>query len=297
MEFISRIDIKKAEGMLIGAHCGEALGATLEFDPVARERESWLVEIEGGGPFNWRPGDATDDMDMMMCLLRSLSQSEKFDYLDVSKRFVDWYETEPPDVGGTIGPALAKMSEGVEPLNCSRKVEHLQGNGSLMRCAPLSLFLENQELIEASRVQCLLTHGSETCQHADEIFLFALQDCFNSVSKDDIYTNALNRSSLLNIEIYNYLKQIPNIEWDDLKCSGWTIHTLGAALWSLISTDNYEQAVLHVINRGDDSDTCGCVTGALAGAYYGVDAIPDKWQSVIEFGDEIRSNINRTKHA
>jgi ADP-ribosylglycohydrolase len=45
----------------------------------------------------------------------------------------------------------------------------------------------------------------------------------------------------------------------------------------LMATDSFEEALTEVVNLGGDTDTAGAILGALAGAYYGVDAIPERW--------------------
>ena len=48
-------------------------------------------------------------------------------------------------------------------------------------------------------------------------------------------------------------------------------------LYLLLTTDSFEEAVAEVVNLGGDADTAGAILGAMAGAYYGVDAIPERW--------------------
>src|SRR5262249_22228141 len=43
----------------------------------------------------------------------------------------------------------------------------------------------------------------------------------------------------------------------------------------LVTTDSFEEAVTDVVNLGGDADTAGAILGAMAGAYYGPDAIPE----------------------
>jgi ADP-ribosyl-[dinitrogen reductase] hydrolase len=38
---------------------------------------------------------------------------------------------------------------------------------------------------------------------------------------------------------------------------------------------------------GDDADTTGAIYGQLAGAYYGLDGIPERWRRVMALGDQI----------
>jgi ADP-ribosyl-[dinitrogen reductase] hydrolase len=50
-----------------------------------------------------------------------------------------------------------------------------------------------------------------------------------------------------------------------------------SCLYLLLTTDSFEEAVTDVINLGGDADTAGAILGAMAGAYYGVEAIPKRW--------------------
>ena len=55
-----------------------------------------------------------------------------------------------------------------------------------------------------------------------------------------------------------------------------------------MTTDNYKDAVLKAVNLGDETDTTGAVTGALAGLAYGVDAIPQEWLDQLANREEVR---------
>ena len=48
-------------------------------------------------------------------------------------------------------------------------------------------------------------------------------------------------------------------------------------LWAFYHTENFKDAVLKAVNLGDDADTVGAITGQIAGAYYGLDGIPQEW--------------------
>jgi ADP-ribosyl-[dinitrogen reductase] hydrolase len=67
----------------------------------------------------------------------------------------------------------------------------------------------------------------------------------------------------------------------ELENSGWVRHTLESAVWSLRNTDSFEEAVVQVVNLGNDADTAGAVIGALAGAAYGLASIPTRWRSAL----------------
>ena len=63
--------------------------------------------------------------------------------------------------------------------------------------------------------------------------------------------------------------------------SGWVRHTLESAAWGLLATGSFEEAVVQVVNLGSDADTAGTVVGALAGAAYGLEAIPAPWREAV----------------
>ncbi|BCL18208.1 hypothetical protein GCM10017668_00510 [Streptomyces tuirus] len=59
--------------------------------------------------------------------------------------------------------------------------------------------------------------------------------------------------------------------------SGAVWPCLGSAVWALRTTTGFEDAIRAAIDLGGDTDTVAAVTGGLAGAYYGLDAIPARW--------------------
>jgi ADP-ribosyl-[dinitrogen reductase] hydrolase len=76
-----------------------------------------------------------------------------------------------------------------------------------------------------------------------------------------------------------------------LKNSGWVRHTLESGVWGLLSTDSFEEAVVQVVNLGNDADTAGTVVGALAGAAYGLEAIPTRWRASLRGEWPLRSGV------
>jgi ADP-ribosyl-[dinitrogen reductase] hydrolase len=60
-----------------------------------------------------------------------------------------------------------------------------------------------------------------------------------------------------------------------------------ACLYLLMTTENFEEALVEVVNLGGDADSAGAILGALAGAYYGIDAIPERWLSALQNRDGI----------
>ena len=70
--------------------------------------------------------------------------------------------------------------------------------------------------------------------------------------------------------------------------TGYVVQALEAALWAFHSSDNFRDGALRAVNLGEDADTTGAIYGQLAGAYYGMEAIPATWRARLSRLDEIR---------
>jgi ADP-ribosyl-[dinitrogen reductase] hydrolase len=68
----------------------------------------------------------------------------------------------------------------------------------------------------------------------------------------------------------NYKKYPPEPSLDALLCSH-------AALSSFMDARSFEDALVSAVNLGGDADTVGACCGALAGANWGMGAIPERW--------------------
>ena len=75
----------------------------------------------------------------------------------------------------------------------------------------------------------------------------------------------------------------------DIKGTGYVVESLEAALWAFHNSDSFEEGVLKAVNLGDDADTTGAIYGQLAGAYYGLDGIPDRFKDKIVMKELILS--------
>ena len=81
--------LERYRGSLLGLATGDALGTTLEFSPPGSFPP--LHDMIGGGPFELKPGQWTDDTSMALCLAESLIESLGFDPVDQMERYVRWF--------------------------------------------------------------------------------------------------------------------------------------------------------------------------------------------------------------
>ena len=78
---------------------------------------------------------------------------------------------------------------------------------------------------------------------------------------------------------------------EEVKNSGWAVSTLDAALWAFNTTQSFEDGLIAAVNLGGDSDSIGAVFGQIAGAYYGFDAIPNRWVKAVKTWEKVDSLI------
>ena len=155
------------------------------------------------------------------------------------------------------------------------------GNGSLMRIAPLVFYVANrpqEERFETVRKVSSITHAHEWSVTACFIYLEYLLKLLNGVDKNAAYIELHYNFHLGSPYIKDKtLEKFNRIVQDDIRAltesairsGGFVVDTLEAAFWCFLTTDSYRDAALKAVNLGDDTDTTAAVTGGLAGLYYG----------------------------
>ncbi len=74
---------------------------------------------------------------------------------------------------------------------------------------------------------------------------------------------------------------------DEVPTGGFVLDTLECALWAWWHHDDFEEALIKVVNLGGDTDTNAAVAGALLGAQFGLDAIPKRWREKVRWRDDL----------
>ena len=288
---------ERYRGALLGLACGDAVGTSVEF----QRRGSFppLTDMVGGGPFQLKPGQWTDDTSMALCLAESLLIKNGFDAIDQMNRYVDWWQNgylsstgECFDIGITVSDALARYQATNEPYSGSCH-PYTAGNGSLMRLVPVVLhYFPDREQVRifaasSSRTTHAAPEAVECCQLFAELICNALQ----GASKQELL-NA-TKTKLLEPKVAaiargDYLGKSAN----DIQGSGYCVAALEAALWCFDQTNNFAAAILKAANLGDDADTTAAIVGQLAGAHYGVRAIPESWLEKLHLRDDIEATAD-----
>lgn len=285
---------ERYRGALLGLACGDAVGTSVEFQP--RGSFISLTDMVGGGPFNLKPGQWTDDTSMALCLAESLLTKNGFDAADQMGRYLNWWHWgylsstgECFDIGMTVREALTRYQEDGDAFAGSIDPD-TAGNGSLMRLAPVVLhyFPDQERIATFAANSSRTTHAAPEAVECCQLFAGLIGNALQGADKADLRrfsANTFVEPNVAAIARGDYLSKSIN----DIRGSGYCVASLEAALWCFHHTNSLEAAILEAANLGDDADTTAAIVGQLAGAYYGVLAIPQTWLTRLHQRDEIEA--------
>jgi ADP-ribosyl-[dinitrogen reductase] hydrolase len=273
---------ERARGCAVGAAVADALGMPLEFGP-RRPADQLVREMRAG---RIPPGTFTDDTEMALALAESLLAHRPLDPADLAQRFAGWYQAGPDDVGNHTRAVLSRISTGqawdqvVEAVQ--RQRPDSAGNGSVMRCWPVALahWDDLDSLLADSRLQSRVTHPHPECVAGSAFVNGAIYHLLQGAAPAEAVARAIGTAGVPE-PLRAVIGAAPHRRREELPNSGWVRHTLESAVWGLLTTGSFEEAVVQVVNLGNDADTAGAVAGALAGAAYGLDEIPARWREVL----------------
>ncbi|WP_186407949.1 ADP-ribosyl-[dinitrogen reductase] hydrolase [Candidatus Accumulibacter aalborgensis] len=270
--------LDRATAAYLGLAIGDALGASVEFLTPNEIRHQHGVhrELNGGGWLRLKAGQVTDDTTMSLALGDAIVASGGVDAQAAADAFDAWMRAKPIDIGNTVRRNLIQFRRTGDPEAVA--CEHDAGNGAAMRTLPVALACYGQpaaKTISASRAQAHVTHHNALSDAACETLIFMVQDC---LAGQDVSAALQQRAAAL-------VGDQPLFAFDRKRRenpSGYVVETLQAVLQALFASSGFEDCLTDVVNRGGDADTTGAIAGMLAGARYGLEAIPARWQKALD---------------
>lgn len=284
--------LNRFQGCLVGVAVGDALGMPVEGKLRGQIRSQYgvLREMVNG----YRPaGNITDDTLQTLCLAESIAQLGEFNPDDAMRRLLEWYRTDPFGIGNHTMQVMERVNRGMDWRMAVKEVEQTNapwtaGNGSLMRCSPIALRYcrDIVKLLECSRESSMLTHANPLCQDACAFFNAILSRVLLGWDKKDALSFAMELLAHSSHEILDRVQDMLHKSADEIPTSGFVLDTLECALWAWWHHEDFEEALVTVVNLGGDTDTNASVAGALLGAQCGLDAIPLRWREKVRWCDD-----------
>jgi ADP-ribosyl-[dinitrogen reductase] hydrolase len=274
----------RALAAYLGFAIGDALGATVEFMTRGEIAAQYGVhrEIVGGGWLRLAPGEVTDDTQMSLALGRSLIRRGGFDARDVCEEFAAWLRTGPADAGNTCRRGIRRyIAHGTVEGAFS---EGDAGNGAAMRVLPVALatFGEPDKAEGWTLAQARATHHHPWSDAACLALVRMAHALFRGGGKQDV--RKIGAELAASHKVFRF-DPYPG------QCSAFIVDTMQTVMHGFLGAEGFADCVVRTVNQGGDADTAGALAGMLAGAAYGLDALPERWLATLnsEIVAEIRA--------
>lgn len=272
--------IARAEAAYLGLAIGDALGATVEFMTPREIGRQYGVhrEIRGGGWLNLKPGHVTDDTTMALALGAAIiADRGEVKALSCAHAFDGWMRSKPVDIGNTVRRNLISFRRTGNPE--APLSEFDAGNGAAMRILPVALAgvgLGEEGVRAAVRAQSHVTHNNPVSDAACDMIVLSVIEFLHGEPLRQVYRRRIAPMiEACPVFAYRNHRRRENP-------SGWIVETMQAVLQALLDTSSFEECLVDVVNRGGDADTTGAIAGMLAGAMYGIEAIPPRWLRALD---------------
>lgn len=301
------MDAKIVRGMLLGLATADALGVPVEFESRWTLKTESVLNMRSGGSWGQPAGTWSDDTSLTVAAMESISRLKRIDYGDVMENFRKWYEKDAFtatgvrfDIGNTTRAAIVRFARKIlPPVKCGATEENSNGNGSLMRILPATLYLyaKGGGQLDGDALKIIhdfsaLTHGHIISQMSCGIYSLIAAQLLNGKNFAQAFSLGMADAQKFygNDATFKKFSRLCDENFaalgeDNIKSSGYVLDTLEAALWCLLNTDNYKSLALKAVNLGGDTDTVGAVAGGLAGIFYGAEAIPPEWLATLKRRD------------
>lgn len=260
----------RGKAAFLGVALGDALGATTEFMSAGEIKAQYKVhrKIIGGGWLGLRAGQVTDDTEMSLALARAVIENQRWDLNSIADNFVAWMRGKPIDIGSTVRKGIRTyMRKGTMEMP---RNDWDAGNGAAMRMVPVALLtLGDDSLLQQYTLQqARLTHNHALSDAACLCIGRMTQAAMTGADRFELH--AITR---------DLIAEYPNFSFNRYKglASGYIVDTLQTVFHYLFTTASFEECLIGIVNQGGDADTTGAIGGMIAGAHYGLDALPPKW--------------------
>ncbi len=297
-------------GALIGTFVGDALGMPVEgwsWREIARA----YGEVREMLPARLGAGTYTDDTILMVALAESLLANEgRVVPEDLVQRFRQAYDRRR-GFGAGMHRLMRLWDEGVPWEEAARRLFEggSYGNGAAMRVAPVGVLFHHDEraVYEAATAQARVTHAHPLGQQGAALqalaVALALRSTPHTFSRDDFLAE-LEAMLPASAETFRRaLMQIADLfdRWEErdlivrkLGNRASAHRSVPTAIFAFLTFWNsFEEAVVYAVSLGGDTDTLAAMTGAIAGAFHGVEAIPKRWWDALENEGKGRDHIAR----
>lgn len=273
--------IQAVKSSILAFISGDCTGLNLIFIPKKILEKSDIFELIKNGTNSRIPyGVWSDDSSMTLCTIKSTLDSNGINLEDISKKFISWFENgymtpydKAFDIGRTtFGVISNRKSEILEGIN---NIKH-NGNGSLMRILPVSLYcyfnkIRGIECFNLIKQVSSLTHAHPISILGCYIYTTVVFNILEGLDKSEILSDLKNIHLKIPKEYKHWLKEYDFSNLNiNLNPSGYVANSLKVSLWGFINSDSIKCCISNIAKLSGDMDTNCAIGASLSGLYYGL---------------------------
>lgn len=288
------------EGCLFGLAIGDALGGMFE----AQSAEGIRARFPTSESLFAYPKEEiwyTDDTQMTLGVCEALIENGEIREDTLCRAFVTNY-VPSRGYGRGARAVLEAMEDGQDYRQVAER--HFPGgsygNGAAMRVAPIGLVFrdDRQRLWEQARLSALPTHVHPLGIEGAQLLAFAVALCtgMEPFDRTRFFTALLgvcaSREYRAKLEAAARIQAAEELAGLGNRIEA--LHSVPTAIASFALTpDSYEATVSNVIFLGGDTDTLAAMTGAMSGAYLGVNGLPGHLVGLLESSPKGRTYLKQ----
>jgi poly(ADP-ribose) glycohydrolase ARH3 len=281
--------LSKFIGCITGTAIGDSLGNRREGSDGSRENADLAPRY-------------TEDTVMTIGVAESLIEHPGFHYWHMTERLLKNYEQEPwRRYGNTVSRVFRLMRNGrlgFGMLDRGIFPDGSYGNGAAVRVGPVGLlFHDDPRLIRDMAYHCAdITHSHELAREGAAVQACAVALAVLADPEDIRRTEFLGALRMFTRPgsyqeklktIVRFLEKKPARQEviEGLGNISAALHSVPTAIYSFLAGADFAGAVNLAMSLGGDADAIGAMTGAIAGACYGIEGIPSQWRETVENRD------------
>lgn len=254
--------------MMLGALVGDIIGSTYEFHNTKRTDFELLPK---GSRF-------TDDSVMTLAVAKWLTEDEEHTATGLVKCMQELGRRYPnAGYGGNFFAWL--YARDPQPYNS-------WGNGAGMRVSPVGLYAKTlEEALELAEITASVSHNHPEGVKGAQAIAASVFLCKEGSSKRQIMQYV---EQTFGYNLYRSIAEIRPSYSFDVSCQG----SVPEAIIAFLEGNSFEEVIRLAVSLGGDSDTIGCMAGAIAACRY---PIPEEMAQQCDslLTDDLRDIQNR----
>lgn len=287
--------------VILGLALADALGLPFESQPRKGLRVDLVRKML---PSKDHPaGTWSANTSMTLATMDSMARMDGVDFDDLMHSFLHWMNDglftptgHAFGIGRNTEAALKRYHRNIPALQAGGNNEMDNGNGALLRMAPLALYIYARHGTDFTKNDvslvhnvCALTHRHIRSKVSCMLYVAIILNLMAGLDSEHAVSEAMKHCRSFYLDLSRYSSELWNFSpffqttifaqrtSDEIASTGYVVDTLRAAVWCLLNTTDYEECVEHAIRLGGDASSIGAVAGTLSGARYGLDRLPESW--------------------